>query len=194
MERNQRTGTTAHRFCRIPWLIVWAGFWLGMVPTTLAQQKPDMEARLKAVFIYNFLSYTTWPDDNPDEPYRIVVLGETPVTGNLAEIASNRKVGEREVLVEQASDWNDLRNCHVLYIAPDEMDSIAGILQSFGKEPILTISDRVSPGSINTALSFYLEDGKLRFQVDLDRIRDSRLHLSSQLLKLARVVGGEVSP
>ncbi len=180
------------RFCiQMVW---WLGLLALLLPNTYAQQALDMEARLKAVFIYNFLSYTTWPDDNPDEPYRIVVLGETPVTGYLREIAANRKVAGRPIVVEQATDWNDLRSCHVLYIPFAEADSITGILHSFGKEPVLTVSDQVRPGGDSTALAFYLDEGKLRFQVDLDRVRNSGIHLSSQLLKLAHVVGGEVSP
>jgi hypothetical protein len=54
--------------------------------------------------------------------------------------------------------------------------------------PILTISDVDQFARIGGMAQLYVEDGRLRFRVNLDTTKRSRLQLSSKLLSLATIV------
>lgn len=186
---------TRSRTCRCRGFLAVIAFLVIAVPCARAQQPQadELEVKLEAVFIYNFLKYTQWPADDPDQPYHIVILGETPVYEYLTAIASDQKVNGREILVIRQSRWSAEDTCHVLYISPDNRRKLPDIMARIQDKSVLTISDRANSGGGSTTLSFFLEDGKLRFQVDMDLIRKSGIRLSSQLLKLARVVSGQVT-
>jgi hypothetical protein len=55
--------------------------------------------------------------------------------------------------------------------------------------PVLTISDIDSFATLGGIAQFFVEGGKIRFGINLDAVRRSRLQLSSKLLALAELLG-----
>ena len=53
---------------------------------------------------------------------------------------------------------------------------------------VLTIGDAASFTDAGGVIQFYLEDRKVRFEINLAAAQRAKLQISSQLLKLARVV------
>ena len=51
----------------------------------------------------------------------------------------------------------------------------------------IVVSDSVDTSLSVAAIAFYTEDRKLRFEVDLQKIRSLDVSVSSELLKLARI-------
>ena len=54
--------------------------------------------------------------------------------------------------------------------------------------PVLTISDVDQFARIGGMAQLYVEDGRIRFRINLENTKRSRLQLSSKLLSLATLV------
>jgi hypothetical protein len=56
---------------------------------------------------------------------------------------------------------------------------------------LLTVGDTEGYAQEGVMLNFYIEASKVKFEINLNSIRSSRIAVSSQLLKLGRMVGDE---
>ncbi len=81
----------------------------------LAQSK-DREADLKAVFIYNFTLYIDWESGNIGDEFVVGVIGSSPVTASLNEIAKSSKVNNKKMVVRVFDSPDEIGQCQVLFI------------------------------------------------------------------------------
>ena len=121
------------------------------------------EAEVKAAFIYHFINYTQWEDSEPN--YYVCI----PEDENLRDVSNNilqgKVVNGRQISVVEEAPF-----CHIL-------------VSSFSPktENTLTIGN-LSHGAL---LEFRVINNKLRFAADLEKVKNSKLKISSQLLKMA---------
>jgi hypothetical protein len=123
------------------------------------------EEAVKAAFIYHFISFTEWTGATPDV-YYVCVPYDNSLRETARETLSGKRVNDREIQVVR---WAD--TCHVLV-----SDAAAR-----SNEATLTIG-HLDRGAL---LEFRVVDNKLRFAVNMNTVKKSKLKISSQLLKLA---------
>jgi hypothetical protein len=122
------------------------------------------EESLKAAFIFNFLKFVDWQDSRPT--YDICI----PEDGNLRNIAAGLLQGKtlhgRQIEVVNRAD----ASCHVLV----------------GNSPPGT-GTTLTIGSLEQGAMFEFKeiDNKLKFVININSIKRSKLKISSQLLDLA---------
>ena len=155
--------------------------------TAIAQGKG--EANLKAVFIYNFTRYIEWdstttPDNNN---FVIGIIGFSPVNNALAEIAKTSRVSNKRIVIRYYSKPEDIQDCHILFIPKGIPFSLASVLQRTGKGT-LTVSEEPGFAKQGTALNFFIDNNKVKFEANLKALFLAGLKASSQLLKLAKIV------
>jgi hypothetical protein len=147
---------------------------------------------VKAFFLYNFTRYVEWPSqkfNSPTDPIVICILGQNPF-GNALEQAIHGKALEvsRTVVVRQISDIQPQCNCHILFVSASERKhfrSSTGVIRGSG---ILTVSETEGFAHDGGVINFRLEDGKVRFEINVDAAGQEQLRISSKLLSLARIV------
>lgn len=154
--------------------------------TVFAQEK-EGEADLKAAFIYNFTKYVDWDSTNAEDNFTIGVIGSTPVTKSLNEIASTRMVNNKRIQIRNFSKPEDISYCNILFIPQNTPYSLESILNKVGKG-VLTIGEETGFAKMGTAFNFVIKDDKLKFEANLKTINSQGLRASSQLLKLAKIV------
>ena len=76
----------------------------------------------------------------------------------------------------------------VLFIAVSESGNIRQILDGIEGSTVLTIGDTEGYAEQGVMVNFYLEDNMVRIEINIDAARRAGLNISSQLLKLARIV------
>ena len=161
--------------------------WLS--PCAYGDNQQSDENLLKAVFIYNFAKFTRWPDHKQIEngSLKICSFGEDELTQALLRL-DGRTIRDHPVAIEQRLDSLGLDSCHVLYLARSAMDQFVGITDSLRSEPVLTVSEIPEFSELGGMIELYHFDGKIRFKINLQAVRDAGLDLSSRLLKLAVIV------
>lgn len=143
------------------------------------------EYDLKAAFIYQIAKFVEWPPSNA--PLRLCVLGGNPF-GAALEAIRGKPVNERKMEVVLLDVGADTRECAMLFVAaPAEkhLDRIVALSRGAG---MLTMGDTEGFGQRGAMVNFFLENGKVRFEINLDVARQGGLKISSKLLSLARIV------
>ena len=164
-------------------LILLCGF-VQLSYTPLVQAEGLPEHRLKAAFLYNFAIYTQWPDDIINR-FNLCIYGEHSF-GNELDQLQEKKINQHYITVKYTHQINDLVDCHMVFISASSIVDMNDILVYLKDRPTLTIADSTSPKG--AALSFILEDNKVKFDVNLVVAKTSGLNFSSQLLRFARKV------
>lgn len=150
------------------------------------------ESELKAAFIYNFANYVEWPNTAADAggAFVIGVYGDNSFAEQLDQTVSGKTVGGRRVEVRRFSSTRDLKPCHILFISASEEGRTGRILSAVKDWRTLTVGEADRFARNGGIIGFFMDEKKVRFEINPDEARKSGLKISSKLLKLARVVRG----
>lgn len=147
------------------------------------------EYSLKAAFIYRFTEYVEWEGMPKDEDFKIAILGDTPLTANLIDIAENAEVGNRKIDVEEYDNLNEIDGCQILFVSRESSVPLQTILHKFNGKETLIVTERDGYGERGSCINFFLSESKIRFEVNLEAVEKAGLAVSSQLLQHAVVIG-----
>ena len=155
-----------------------------------ARGDASREYQVKAAMICNVMQFVEWPAgtfDSDSTPLVVTVVGDNPFGTTLDQIAANKKIGGRNIVVKYAADADKVEKSQVLFVPDSENANINRILEKAGGKGTLTIGEGDNFPWAGGIMRFYTEDGKLRFEINLDATEKAELKLSSKLLKLARI-------
>ena len=183
--------------------------------SSLSQSSAEVEHKIKAAFIYNFIKFVTWPDEkdvskkldeikDSKQSVQIAVVGEHPFLEAL-ESLSSKKVNGRAIKIIQISglskvkttrelkEWEKLnekkiKSAHILYVCESEKKELDKIIEICQSASVLTVSDIPDFIEKGGLFGFVTEDKKVKFEVNLIATNNEDLKISSQLLRLARRV------
>ena len=81
---------------------------------------PRLEYNVKAVSLYAFGRYVTWPEAafaSAESPFVIGTLGGNPFGDALERIAQKKKLNGRTIEVRQLSRTEESGECHIVFVA-----------------------------------------------------------------------------
>jgi len=157
-----------------------------------AQESKPGEYEVKAVFLYNFVKFVEWPDDKDTRTGRIVnicILGEDPF-GNAFDFIQDETIDNRKLAVKRVRTHHHIDDCQVLFISSSEKENITHILRTVKGSNILTVGDTDGFAQKGVIINFYIEQNKVRFEINLDSLRRSGLSVSSKVMHLAKIIQG----
>ena len=148
------------------------------------------EDQLKAAYIWNFLDFIKWPSSEsgiPSSEIRICIDGSNDFIEHFRQLVGNRRVGKLQHTVE-VLNLKEARSCELIYVREANKTTALKLVgaKSLDEDTVIVadISSIYFPGA---AITFYQENNKLRFEVDMERINILNADFSSELLKLARI-------
>ena len=167
---------------------IWAltGFVLIGIPAhadTVALQ----ENKIKAGLLYNFLKYTTWPENNQAGPdkIRICLFGGDAFAGALDPL-EGRTAQRRNIVIRRVSEIESLRDCHVVFIHRSEEGNLPALLRTLEPYPILSVSDIRGFSRQGGMVEFSRqEDQRIHLYIKKEIVEKSRLRIHDRMLKLA---------
>ncbi|MFA5083523.1 MAG: YfiR family protein [Hydrogenophilaceae bacterium] len=169
-----------------PRIILWAML-LGLCGAD-ASAAPLGEYEVKAAFAHNFAKFVEWPAAlDARASLRLCILGQGPFAEAAAGLRG-KTVGNRVWEVVPAVRRSELGECQVLFIEAAEADDLPRLLAGLKGRPVLTVADREGLAAQGVAIGFYLDQNKVRFEINPAAASRAGLKISSQLLKLARIV------
>lgn len=170
--------------------------WFGMAVCSLlmaarADAQVSREYQLKAVFLYHFAQFTEWPTNAfaaTNSPIVIGILGVDPFGSVLDSVVTNEVVNGRRIVVERFSRVEDIKTCHILFIAASEARILPRIIQALQDRPILIVSEiEESATRRGVMVRMFTADNRIRLRVNLNAVSSAHLTLSSKLLRAAEV-------
>jgi hypothetical protein len=157
----------------------------------VAQAQNAEEYQVKAAFLYNFAKFVEWPAQafkGPTDPTVICVLGQNPFGHALEEAVAGKTVAGRGIVTREVSDVKQAGSCQILFIGASERKRWSAILEGIKGGCILTVGESEEFAAKGGIIGLKLEDGKVRFEINVDAAEHAKLRISSKLLSLAQVV------
>lgn len=150
----------------------------------------ELEYRVKAAFLYNFAKFVSWPAEKfagPQSPFEVCVLEPDPFGTALDDTVRGKTVDGRPLLVRRASTVDSLRSCHLLYADNPSSPRIEEILNQLAASAVMTVhsGEHTLPGGV---ARFYLDDRRVRFEINAASAERANLQLSAKLQSVATIV------
>jgi hypothetical protein len=171
---------------------------------------PSQEYQVKAAFLYNFLQFVDWPDEKlaeTDESLTIGIIGKNPF-GNAFEPIKDKKVKNKAVVIKHFESFEKLKSsaekdnreietlkkCNLLFICSSEQQNLKEIIATVKDHNVLTVGEMNGFLDAGGIINWFVEDKKIRFDINATAARESNLKIRSNLLRLAkRVIGEDVA-
>lgn len=161
-----------------------------------ANAEPVSEYQMKAAYLYNLATLTTWPvglnhaNDKKLKAHnsvKICVLGVDSFGGALQQLTRNSS-SSIQITLSYLADMNNVQDCQILFIDVSALDNPAEMLKKLEKIPALTVTDNLDLFNAGAMIWLFLEGKRLAFDVNYTRVKNAQLSMSSKLLRVARKV------
>jgi hypothetical protein len=150
------------------------------------------EYQVKAVFVFNFSRFVVWPQAAfaaPNQPFIIGVLGGDPFGPHLEEAIKGELVDSHPLIVRHFHDVAEVTDCQILFIDRSQRPQLQHILSTLDHRSVLTVSDLDEASRSGVMIQFATENDKIRLRINAASAHAAGLTISSNLLRLAEVVG-----
>jgi hypothetical protein len=160
-------------------------------------QGPDApsENEVKAAFLFHFAQLVTWPDPAhaPGEapPIVIGVVGRDPFGRVLEATIGRETVRGRPLRIVRFAQvpTEPAQLPHILYVAAGDVDDAVRTVTALSSAPVLTVSTVKGFAQRGGMVEFKITpDARVAFDINLRTVERAGLKMSSQLLKIARIV------
>ena len=155
--------------------------------------EPPTEYQVKAAFLFHFARLTDWPPEalGDDRPFVIAVVGRDPFGDVLDRTMAGQSAHGRPIHVRRYASLDELREPPQIVFVSAPRAAVTRVLARFQDTPVLTVSDVAGFAEQGGIVGFRLtSENNVRFDVNLAAAETHGVRISSQVLKLARVLGG----
>ena len=156
-----------------------------------AAAQDQLENEVRAVYLYNFARYITWPAESfpaASTPIRICVMGTDPFGDALDRAVAGETVNGRALEAVRIGPQDALRGCHILYAASSDDRRVTAILASAQGRPLLTVGEHPRFLDRGGMIRFRRIENRVRFDINLKAVERNRLGISARLLGVAAEV------
>jgi hypothetical protein len=98
-------------------------------------------------------------------------------------------VDSRKVVVRRARRAEDVESSQILFICDSEGDELLRVLKRVEGAAILTVGEMDRFAERGGVIRFRMDKSRVRLEINPSAAERARLKISSELLKLARIVG-----
>ncbi len=159
-----------------------------------ADSQQASEAAVKAAFVPKFTRYIQFPaamQPGAGQPYYLCVIGRDPFGALIDKAAANEVIDGHAVAVRRFASTEPaaVAGCHLAFVAGGDDQATARMLESLKRQPTLTITD-ARTGRTRGMVHFVLQQGRVRFYIDMANASERGIVVSSRLLALAVEVRG----
>jgi len=163
----------------------------GPTPARAAEYSEDA---VKAVFLYRFAGYVTWPASSASAPqFTIAVLGAENVAEQLRGLLPEHPIQGRAARVTTIRGLGQLGDAQMLYIGPGATGKLSMLIEALKERPVLIVTDQ--PGALEegSTVNFLIEQKHVRFEISTAAAKRAGLLIGSDLLAVAeRIKTGEL--
>ncbi len=153
-----------------------------------AQAAEALELQVRAAFLFNLARFVNWPPDkvpNTSSTITICVAGDAEFAATVRETIHGKSVGAHGLTLQVPANSSDLARCHIAYFGEDT--GLKDMLTAVSGNHVLTVhsAPAAQPAGV---VRLYLEERRIRFEVNTGAAGREQLQLSSKLLSLAQLV------
>lgn len=149
----------------------------------------DVNAKVKAIFLYNFSKYITWPEKMASGRFKIAIYGNYPaLKDELVKMSRVKRRGDRSFEILSFDEVGDIVNTHILFVVKEKGKDIDAVTRKLKKSSTLVVTE--GEGLINRGahINLYYENNKQKLEVNLSNFVNRGLVISEELISISKVV------
>jgi hypothetical protein len=157
--------------------------------TIVRVQQEDTNAKIKAVFLYNFTKYIEWPPSYKEGNFVIGILGtNSNLIAELNKMAAQKMAGNQKIEVKILVSTAEAGKCHIVFIQPDKGTELADVVSKCKGKSALIVTEKPGLAKQGAAINFVVQENKQKFELNKANAEKFNLKVSSNLASLAIVV------
>ncbi len=150
------------------------------------------EYGLKTIYIERICRFVDWRESSKNKPtdFTIIVIGKNQFDSKLENFFKLYKIKNKIVKIKYIKNLSNLKrqqNYQLLFISKSMRYKLSKILNIVKSKPILTISDSNGFASKGVHINFYMEKNKLRYELNQQALKKSKLKVSYMLMQQAKI-------
>ena len=149
------------------------------------------EDDIKAVFLFHFSSFVTWPPggfDGPSGPITYCALERSALSVALENVIRGERVGPRALRLRYVDSLAALRGCHIALVE-QAGPGVRALLSAAGRDwhtlTVGTHGDFISAGG---AVALVRRGQRVGIVINPDAVAGAGLSVSAKLMRLATIV------
>ena len=146
--------------------------------------KAQDEYQAKASFVYNFTRLIEWPS-NYNTEFVIGVFGNSPVYEQLQKITAGKSVGVQKIVVKKVLTYDEMPKCDILYVSKSISSAIEMVQNQMKGKNVLIVGEQKDLIDKGAAISFFLSDDRLLFQISVGNAQKHGLTVSKSLVDMS---------
>ena len=149
--------------------------------------QPSLEYHVKAALLLNFARFIEWPDSafaDPRAPINVCVFSGNPFGAELGRALQGETVHNRALAARHVKGPADGLGCHLLFVPSGTESRAGGLLQQSGSYTV-TVGESRRFEDMGGAVNLVLEEGRVRFNVNLGPVENRGIRISARMLQLA---------
>jgi hypothetical protein len=170
---------------------IWLFGWIFTLGEAWSETQVAREYGVKAAMLTNFAKFVDWPSGsfkNETSPIVIGIVGTDPF-GDIFEAAKDKTVKGRKVVMRNLPRLENFEDCHILFFSKSEKGNLILLLSATKNYNILTVSDIEKFAEKRGMIGLVTGDNTISIEINLETVKHSNLKFSSQLLKIAKLIG-----
>lgn len=157
---------------------------LGSFSTEAQSASADEQSyKVKAVFLFKFFKYISWPDNAASENI-VCVYGRNPFGDTLDYILTN-KIKSSKYSVVYINKPSQISQCKIMFVSSSEANNIPEATNNAG---VLTVSDIRGFARKGGAIEIANNDNKIELYLNRKTLGKLGLTASSKLMKIVEIV------
>ena len=149
----------------------------------------DTNAKIKAVFIYNFMKNIDWPTSYKSKVFTIGILGDNKsLSSELNKMSEIKKIANQSFTIVDYKNINEIEVPHILCITYEESNKIEAVVTKLKGKSTLIVTEKPGMAKKGAAINFVVIDSRQNFELNKNTIQKHNLKVSTTLKNLAIMV------
>jgi hypothetical protein len=149
----------------------------------------DPNAKVKAVFIYNFTRYFEWPEKMKTGNFIIHIIGSNnSLNQELNKMASSKLVGNQKIEIKTAPSVDASLKPHIIFLLSDASDMLKDVASKYKGKGTLVITEKPGLAKSGSSINFVIAESKQKFEYSKKNAEKSGLKTNEELKSLSIVV------
>jgi hypothetical protein len=146
----------------------------------------DVNAKIKAVYLYNFTRYFEWPANLKSGNFVIQIVGKNDALVNeLNALASKKKVGSQSIEIKNVPSYDSKILSNMIFLLPESTKALKDVSSKLKGKGTLVVSENIGGAKQGACINFVIVESKQKFEYNKSNAVKSGLKTSEDFQSLA---------
>ena len=146
---------------------------------------------LKAAYIERITRFIEWPQSSGIKDSSVFVIGiyeEQGFFNSLTGLLQDKTIKDRKVKVLKITNPDQIKSCDIFYISAKGKQDIKKFVTLANENGVLMMSEAKGFGEAGIHINFFIEDEKLKFEINKESVDSGKLKVGSMLMKSSKIL------